>query len=75
MPCIERTLVARCCEGERELLPSVEDGVRGALSYVKGAGLERYGAETRNLMDDYRKGRDTEGFVPKGDNILNDEPE
>ncbi len=34
--------------------------------------LERYGAETRNLMDEYRKGRESYDFTPRGDHILND---
>ncbi|MHC5010273.1 MAG: hypothetical protein ACYTG6_04885 [Planctomycetota bacterium] len=66
-------LVARVCEGERELLPGVEDGVRGAVSFVKAIDLSRYGAETRNLMDEYRRGREAGGFTPLGDHILNDE--
>ena len=65
--------VAEVCEGNRELMGNVEGGVRGAVTYVKRIGLERYGAETRNLMDAYRKNRDFAGFTPKGDNLLNDE--
>ncbi len=65
-------LVARVCEGEPELLGSVEIGVRGAVTFVKGLNLERYGAETRDLMDEIRKGRAAAGarFQPKGDNLL-----
>jgi len=65
--------VARVCDGEKERMPFVEGGVRGAVSFLKGGNLDRYGAETRNLMDEYRKGRESAGFTPKGDNILNDE--
>jgi len=66
-------VVARVCEGEPELLGGVEEGVRGAVTFVKGLNLERCGAETRNLMDAYRKGRAASGarFRPKGDNLLN----
>ena len=65
--------VARVCEGQRELMPGVEDGVRGAVSYIKRINLARYGAETRHLMDEYRKGREAASVRPKGDDILNDE--
>lgn len=65
--------VARACEGDEGALGEVEAGVAGFVSYAKNMGLARYGAETNNLMDEYRKGRDADGFVPKGDNLLNDE--
>jgi len=65
--------VAKTCEGDRKLLPAVEDGVRGAVSFVKGMNLARYGAETRNLMNAYRTGREAAGFTPRGDNVLNDQ--
>ena len=64
--------VSRACDGEPGMMPFVEGGVRGAVKYVKGLKLERYGAETRNLMDDARKGRTGSGFTPKGDHVLND---
>ncbi len=53
-------------------MPGIEDGVRGFVAYAKGANLGRYGAETRNLMDEYRKNRDAGGFTPKGDYLLGD---
>ena len=65
--------VARVCDGDRKRMASVVGGVRGAVSYVKGLKLERYGAETRHLMDEYRRGREAAGFKPRGDHILNDE--
>jgi len=65
--------VARVCDGEKERMPFVEGGVRGAVGFIKRLNPERYGAETRSLMDEYRKGRESAGFRPKGDHILNDE--
>lgn len=65
--------VARACEGDEGALAEVEGGVAGFVSFAKNMGLSRYGAETNNLMDEYRKGRDDAGFTPKGDNLLNDE--
>ena len=68
-------LVARVCAGERELLPAVEEGVRGTVTFVKTIELERYGAESRNLMDEFRLDRAFGGFTPRGDHIMNDERE
>ena len=66
-------LVARTCDGEPALLPAVEEGVRGAVTYVRDTlNLGRYGAETRNLMDEYRLSREGD-FTPRGDHILNDQ--
>ena len=65
--------VARCCEGERGILPGIETGVRGFVQFAVGGNLGRYGAETRVLMDDARKGRDTTRFKPKGDGMLSTE--
>jgi len=64
--------VARVCDGDKKRMARVVGGVRGAVSYVKGLRLERYGAETRNLMDEYRRGREAAGFTPKGDHVLNE---
>lgn len=63
-------VVARCCDGERGLLPGIEAGVRGFVQFAVGGNLGRYGAETRALMDEARKGRDTTRFKPKGDGML-----
>jgi hypothetical protein len=41
-----------------------------AVAFVRGAQLGRYGAETRSLMDDYRRKREAAGFAPKGDYLL-----
>lgn len=65
--------VANVCDGAREELSAVEDGVRVTVSFAKRGDLGRYGAEFRHLMDDCRTGREEAGFKPKGDNILNDE--
>ena len=62
--------VARVCDGEKQRMAILEGGVRAAVRHVKGHKLERYGAETRHLMDDYRKGREAAGFTPRGDHIL-----
>jgi hypothetical protein len=62
--------VARACDGDESAMPDVERGVGGAVAFAKGADLGRYGAETRGLMDEYRKGREEAGFTPKGDGIL-----
>jgi hypothetical protein len=64
--------VAEVCDGKKERLPEVECGVRAFVQFAKGADLERYGAETRTLDDDARKGRDAAGFKPKGDGLLGD---
>ncbi len=65
--------VARACEGEEGALDGVRTGVAGFVAYAKNMGLGRYGAETNNLMDDYRKGREAAGFTPKGDGLLDNE--
>ncbi len=67
--------VARVCEGDDDLMPGVEQGVRGFVQYAKRADLGRYGAETRSLMDDCRTGREPAGFTPTGDNLLHTEDE
>ena len=61
--------VARACEGEADALPGVEQGVRVAVSFARGGEFGGGGADTRNLMDDYRKDR-SGAFTPKGDNLL-----
>jgi len=63
-------LVARKCDGEEEAMPEIEKGVRGFVAFARGGRLGRYGAETRGLMDEYRKGREIAGFSPKGDYLL-----
>ncbi|MHC4960401.1 MAG: HEAT repeat domain-containing protein [Planctomycetota bacterium] len=62
---------ALMCEGQGHM-PDIEGGVRGFVAFTKGAALERYGAESRSLMDKYRKGRVSEEFRPKGDSLLGD---
>ncbi|MHC4669855.1 MAG: HEAT repeat domain-containing protein, partial [Planctomycetota bacterium] len=62
--------VARKCEGTESSMAGIEEGVRGFAAFAKGANLGRYGAETRGLMDVYRKDREAAGFTPKGDYLL-----
>ncbi len=62
--------VARACEGDAAALPAIEEGVRGIVAFTKGAEMERYGAETRHLIDDYRKDRPNGNFTPKGEFLL-----
>lgn len=62
--------VARKCDGDDSEMAGIEGGVRGFVAFARQADLGRYGAETRNLMDDCRKDRDTATFRPKGDNLL-----
>ena len=62
--------VAGACDGEESALAEVEGGVRRIVQFARGGNMERYGAETRSLMDDSRKGRDNSTFTPKGDNLL-----
>lgn len=62
--------VARACDGDASALPAVEEGVRGAVGFAKGFDLERYGAETRHLLDDYRKERVQGTFTPRGEYLL-----
>ncbi len=64
--------IAIKCEGEEGAMTGIEDGVRGFVAFAKGADLGRYGAETRNLMDEYRKNRTAASFTPKGDHLLDD---
>ncbi len=65
--------VALCCEGDPSAtLEGVAAGVRVIAEFAKEGGLGRYGAETRNLMDEYRKGRDNSEFKPMGDGLLGD---
>ena len=53
-------------------MPFIEGGVRGAVTFAKTLKLDQYGAETRKLMDEARKGRDGGRFKPKGDGLLDD---
>ncbi len=64
--------VARACDGDKSALPEVEAGVGRIAAFAQGAGggRGRGGAETRGLMDEYRKDRDAAEFTPKGDGIL-----
>ena len=62
--------MAAACDGDRSQIPGIEEGVRGFVSFAKRFDLGRYGAETGDLMDEYRLGRDGAGFVPRGDNLL-----
>jgi len=62
--------VARKCEGHEDAMAGIEEGVRGFVAFARGAKLGRYGAETRSLMDEYRKFREDAGFSPKGDYLL-----
>jgi hypothetical protein len=64
-------LCAEVCEGERDRLPEVEAGVRIFVRFARDGNLERYGAESRGLMDEARRGREASGFTPMGDNVLN----
>ena len=65
-------LVADVCDGAEDRLGEVEAGVRVFVTFAKRGDLERYGAESRNLMDEARRGREWTGFTPMGDNVLND---
>lgn len=64
--------VVAACKGEEGALGRVEGGVRGFAQFARGGDMGRYGAETRNLMDDYRAGRGAAGFKPKGDGLLDE---
>ena len=64
--------VARKCEGKEVALSTIAEGVGGIVAFAKGANLGRYGAETRSLMDEYRKGRETGDFTPMGEYLLGD---
>ena len=64
--------VARKCDGDKGAMAGIEAGVGGFVDFAKGADLGRYGAETRGLMDEYRKGRGAAKFTPKGDYLLSD---
>ena len=57
--------VARTCDGDESGLPQVEQGVRGALGFARGAG-----AEIPSLDDEYRRERPAQGFTPKGEYLL-----
>ena len=64
--------VARCCDGEKDAIAGIGEGVRGFVGYAKRANAAHYDKEARSLMDEYRKGRDDGGFAPKGDYLLGD---
>ncbi len=61
--------VARKCEGKGSMA-EIDGHVRGVVAYVKRTDLGRYGAESRSLMDEYRKDRKAADFTPKGDYLL-----
>ena len=57
--------VARACEGDESVMPAVEQGVGGIVSFMKGAG-----ATVRPLVDTYRRDRPAQDFTPKGERLL-----
>jgi hypothetical protein len=63
--------VAKKCDGDASVMDSIEDGVRGVVSFTRG-GENRWGGEPdlRNLIDGYRAGRDDPAFTPKGEYLL-----
>lgn len=61
---------ASACEGDPNALGEVAQGVRGFVGYAKRFDPERYDREARSMMDECRKGRNSEGFVPKGESLL-----
>ena len=66
---------AAACQGQEGALAEVEAGVKAIVGFVRGGGMERDGAETRTLTDAFRKGRESAGFKPKGDGLLDYEGE
>jgi hypothetical protein len=66
------TTVARKCEGQQEAMTEIEQAVEGFVRFAMTADLGRYGAETRGLMDEYRRGRDMAVFKPRGDYLLDE---
>jgi len=64
--------VARKCEGDAGEMAAIRAGVGRFAAFARNADLDRYGAEVRNLMDDYRNGREAAKFSPKGDGLLGD---
>ena len=54
-------------------MAAVEAAVVGFVQYSKRMDLGRYGAETRNLMDEFRKDRTSGDFRPTGDSLLDDD--
>ncbi len=68
---------AKACDGDEAALGEVEAGVRVFVQFAQRGGLERFGAESRNLMDEARRERKQPGaaedaFEPNGDGILGD---
>jgi hypothetical protein len=63
--------VAKKCDGDASVMDSIEDGVRGVVSFTRG-GENRWGGrvDPRNLIDGYRAGRDDPAFTPKGEYLL-----
>lgn len=61
--------VAEACNGQEGALERVEGGVRTIVTYAKSFNEERY---TTNLLDAYRKGRESTGFKPLGEHLLDD---
>ena len=62
--------VAERCDGDESQMPGIVAGVRIIVGFARQGDLGRYGAETRSLMDDARKDRDTSTFEPLGDYLL-----
>ncbi|MCG3133243.1 MAG: hypothetical protein HMLKMBBP_00368 [Planctomycetes bacterium] len=65
---------AEVCEGAKEKLPEVEQGVRGIVAFSRnpqfGGGAEGDAPEPKKLMDEARAKRDRTAFTPRGDDLL-----
>lgn len=66
------TAVADVCDGKKERMADVESGVRGIAGFARNPQFGGEGADTRDLMDEARTGREPGAFKPKGDGLLGD---
>lgn len=62
--------VAKACDGEKNAMQGVEQGVRGAVGFAQGANPDRNNGDGLSLMDACRKFRKEQEFVPRGDYLL-----
>lgn len=62
---------AEVCDGQKEKLAEVEQGVRGIAGFARNPEFGG-GVEMKNLMDEARTHRDNTTFKPKGDGLLGD---
>jgi hypothetical protein len=62
--------VVECCDGQKGAMSGVEDGVRRTVGYASRWNRGEDDGKGLSLLDEARKDRDGDGFVPRGQGML-----